>query len=80
MLADTVTAYRAKALAEGSDDEIDFVLDTDGLSEATPRIPHHTHGVSLVYHQVAAIALLDFDDLFQRRNVAQHAVNALDDD
>ena len=78
MAAEAEAADAAQALGEGADQEVDVVEQAELLAEAQAARPEHAERMRLVDQQPGAVALLDLDDLAQRRAVAAGAVQALD--
>ena len=78
MVAGAEAADGADALGEGADDEIDLLLDAGLIGKAAAMGAEHAEGMRLVDEQLEAVLLLDLDELRQRRPVAQHRIDALD--
>jgi hypothetical protein len=73
-------ADRTQALGEGADHVVDVLLDAIGLGDAAAVVAEDTQGMGLVDQQFDIVASLHVHELVEWRLVAQHGVDALDDD
>ena len=80
MVGDAEAADRADRLGEGADDEIDVVDHALGLGDAAAVLADEAHRMRLVDQHHRAIGLGDRDHLLQRRDVAEHRIDAFEDD
>src|SRR3546814_11931238 len=79
MVRGAEAADSAQALAEGADHVVDVLLHAVGLGDAAAMVAEHAEGVRLVDQQLDAVAALHVDELVERRLIAQHGIDALDD-
>jgi hypothetical protein len=56
---------------------VNIRLHAGGLCRAPAGLAQDAHGMRLVEEQIAAVFTLDRSNLLQRRDIAQHGVNAL---
>ena len=73
-------AAGGERLGEGAHAQVDAVLDAQQLGGARAARAEHAGAVRLVDHQARAVALAQLDDVHQRRDVALHREDAVDDD
>ena len=76
----TKPPQEAKRLGEGAHAQVDAVLDPQQLGGPRAARAQHARAVSLVDHQPRAVALAELADVAQRRDVALHREDAVDDD
>ena len=74
------TAAGGQRLRERAHPQVDAILDAQQLGGAGAARPEHAGAVRLVDHQPRAVALAQLADLAQRRDVALHREDAVDDD
>src|SRR5262245_51449584 len=78
MVAGTEAANGADALGEGADDEIAFLLEPGLLGKAAAIAAQNAEGMRFIDEKLEAAAALHFDELGERRPVADHRVDALE--
>ena len=69
-------ADAGEALAERPHDQVNVVGQAEVRRRAAP-VAGHAHAVRVVHHDARAVFLADCDDLRHRRDVAAHAVDAV---
>ena len=80
LATDRVAADAAETFAERTDDDVDLIFDAGRFGETAPVFAEHAERMRFVDEQRGAVARDDFADLDERRGVAEHAVDAFDDD
>src|SRR3546814_522393 len=65
---------------KGADDEIHLVGDARFLEDTAPMLAEKAHAVRFVHQHHRAVLLGDGDHLLQWRDIAQHRIDALEDD
>jgi hypothetical protein len=78
--ADDEAADRGERLGEAADDEVGLVLDAEVVRRAAAAGTDDADAVGVVDHDARLVALRDLDQLRQWREVAAHAVDAVDSD
>src|SRR5690349_9504056 len=80
MVAGAEAANGADALGERADDEIDIVLEPRFIGKAAAVLAEDAEGMRLIDEQLETVFLLDLDEIGERCAVAQHRIDALEDD
>src|SRR5688572_32078805 len=80
MVAGAEAANGANALGEGADDEIDLVLELGLVRQAPAVLAEDTEGMRLVDQELEAVLLLHRDEIGERCAVAEHGIDAFEDD
>src|SRR3546814_17003424 len=65
---------------KGADDEIHLVGDARFLEDTAPMLAEKAHAVRFVHQHHRAVLLGDGDHLLKWRDIAQHRIDALEDD
>ena len=78
-VGDTEAADAAQALGKGADDEIDIRFDARGLGQAPAFFAEDAEGMGFVDQKIGAGLALHGRDFLQRGGVAEHGIDALDD-
>src|SRR5690606_29534457 len=79
MVRSAEPAHRGETLAERADDEIDLVGNSGLLGDAPPGGTEHADRMRLVEIEIGPVLALDLRKLGERGDIAEHAVEALDD-
>src|SRR3546814_1254900 len=80
MVRHAEAADGADARAEGADDEVDIVEHARRLGDAAAMFADEAHRMCLVDQYHRAIFLRNADHFLQRRDVAEHRIDALEHD
>ena len=73
-----VAAEGAEGLRERAAMEVDLVLDAEMLGGAAAVLAEDAGAVGIVDEEARLVPVLELDDLGQRRELARHAVDAVD--
>ena len=65
-------------LREGAHHQVDFIFDSEVAGGASPSFADDAERMRVVNEEAGLVAAADIDDLGQRRDVAAHAVDAVD--
>src|SRR5436190_1556394 len=80
MVARAETADGADTLGKRPDNKVNLVLKANFIGKAAAMGAQHAEGVGLIGEELEAVLLLYFDEIRQWRPVAQHGIDAFDDD
>ena len=80
MVRDAKAADRAYGFGEGADDEIDVIDDALCFGDAAPMLSDEAHGMRFVDQHHCPVCLGDGDHFPERRDVAQHRIDAFEHD
>ena len=80
MVGDAEAADAAEALGEGADDEVDVFVGEGRFAQAAAGVAEDAQRVGLVDEEHGAGFAFDGGDLGERGGVAQHGIEAFDDD